>query len=285
MRLIFFLIVFLPFSLFGQTNLLYTIEHPETGHTSYLFGTIHLLCEKDFSWPQQLDEVLDKVDQVYLELDMDDPALMLEMQKFLAMKDGVTLDKLLVEEEYRLVADYFQKNVGIPLSMFNAAKPMLVSSMLYPSLLGCPLKSFETDFVKEASKRNKEVLGLETVAFQMGVFDDITYEEQAKMLLEVVQSPELAAKEFEELVAQYKNGSPDSILKLMQASSFEFSEKSMEKLLVERNKNWVEILNKNAKGLTALYAVGAGHLGGPHGLISLLEKEGFEVKNFSSGSK
>jgi len=50
-----------------------------------------------------------------------------------------------------------------------------------------------------------------------------------------------------------------------------------EKLLTKRNENWIPLIIEGAKKGSVFYAVGAGHLGGPKGVINLLRKEGIRV--------
>jgi hypothetical protein len=49
-------------------------------------------------------------------------------------------------------------------------------------------------------------------------------------------------------------------------------------LLNDRNKNWVNQLKTIMKSESVFVAVGAGHLVGKEGLISLLRKEGYTLK-------
>ena len=48
-------------------------------------------------------------------------------------------------------------------------------------------------------------------------------------------------------------------------------------LLDSRNRNWVEIISMNTASIPMFIAVGAGHLGGPNGLIALLRKAGYTL--------
>jgi uncharacterized protein YbaP (TraB family) len=53
--------------------------------------------------------------------------------------------------------------------------------------------------------------------------------------------------------------------------------------LTKRNQNWVKALPELMHQTSSLIAVGAGHLGGPQGLIALLKSKGYQVvpvKNF-----
>ena len=49
-------------------------------------------------------------------------------------------------------------------------------------------------------------------------------------------------------------------------------------LLNNRNKNWISKIDKYVKQKPTFIAVGAAHLGGQNGVISLLKKQGFKVE-------
>jgi uncharacterized protein len=48
-------------------------------------------------------------------------------------------------------------------------------------------------------------------------------------------------------------------------------------LLINRNKNWIPVMEKNMLQSGTFFAVGAGHLPGDDGVISLLRKSGYKV--------
>jgi uncharacterized protein YbaP (TraB family) len=51
-----------------------------------------------------------------------------------------------------------------------------------------------------------------------------------------------------------------------------------DKLVSGRNKNWIPLIIEDAKKSQTFFAVGAGHLAGPEGVIHLLRKAGYKIK-------
>ena len=49
-------------------------------------------------------------------------------------------------------------------------------------------------------------------------------------------------------------------------------------LLANRNAAWIPIMEKAMQTKPTFFAVGAGHLGGEKGVLSLLKKQGFVVR-------
>ena len=135
----------------------------------------------------------------------------------------------------------------------------------------------EEELVKLAKENKKEIKGLETIQFQASVFDSIPYDWQAKELLKNIDSSQQYKTEFDSMMVVYKNQQLDDIGQLFTKS--EFGSEAFEDLLItNRNINWVNQLKKIMKNESVVVAVGAGHLVGKKGLISLLRKEGYAVE-------
>jgi uncharacterized protein YbaP (TraB family) len=49
-------------------------------------------------------------------------------------------------------------------------------------------------------------------------------------------------------------------------------------MLDDRNEEWIDDMENLMKEEATFFAVGAGHLGGENGVISLLEKAGYKVE-------
>jgi len=50
-------------------------------------------------------------------------------------------------------------------------------------------------------------------------------------------------------------------------------------LLRRRNLNWIPVMSRMMSDKPTLFAVGAGHLGGPFGVVALLRKAGYRVES------
>ena len=54
--------------------------------------------------------------------------------------------------------------------------------------------------------------------------------------------------------------------------------KHQDKLLTNRNKNWISKISEYSKQQPTFFGVGAGHLAGENGVIKLLRKAGYSVE-------
>jgi len=259
-------------------SLLWEITGKGLKSPSYLFGTIHAICPEDLIISELIKNKISNSDQMYLEIDMDDPSLMLNSIQGMTMKDGSTLKKLLSEEDYKIVNNYFKDSVGFDLGRMAKAKPILISAFLYGKMLGCKMPSaFDVSLMQEAKSQKKEIFGLETLQEQMEVLDKIPYKKQADMLVEMIKDFKKSSLELKKLLSDYKEQDLDKLYVDMQKSSDGIQDYQKD-LLSVRNKKWIPIIEKQIKEKSTFFAFGAAHLAGKDGVIQLLRKKGFKVK-------
>ena len=262
----------------NDNTLLWEVSGNGLKKPSFLFGTFHLLCKDDIHFSDQLKKAMKASDEIYMELDMDDPSIMLSGMLYMNMKDGKKLEDLYTPEEYKRLQNYFADTLKMPIMLLQSAKPYFLVALLYPRMMNCPSPSgVEEELVKIAKADKKEIKGLETMQFQASVFDSIPYEWQAKELLKSIDSFSVTKEEFITMLGFYKNQQMDSLKNMIGKSEFG-SDKYDDLLLKNRNKNWVGQLKEIMKKESVFVAVGTGHLVGDFGLINLLRKEGYKVE-------
>lgn len=262
----------------NNNTLLWKVSGNGLKQASFLFGTFHLLCEEDIHFSDQLKKAMKSCDEVYMEMDMDDPSTMLSGMLYMNMKDGEKLEDLYTPEEYERLETYFSDTLHVPVTLLQHAKPYFLVALLYPRMMNCKTPAgVEEELVKIAKEDNKEIRGLETMQFQASVFDSIPYEWQAQELLKNIDSFPAYKKEFETMLELYKNQQLDQMQDIVSKSEFG-SDQYADLLLNNRNKNWVGQLKEIMKSESVFVAVGAGHLPGDTGLITLLRKAGYKVE-------
>ena len=244
---------------------------------SYLYGTVHITC--DASLDANIQKAMDDTSQLVLELDMDDPNMQAGMMQGMLMKDGKTIKSMATEEEYNMLSAFLKDQLGMPLDMLNTIKPFMVNAMLYPKMLDCPVQSFESELLKVTKTQNEETLGLETVQEQLEVFDAIPYEDQLKDLLKAAKDNLKFDKAFfNKMLEVYDNKDLNGLMEIMNDENYITSSKHADKLINDRNKNWIPKIEDFAKQQPTFFGVGAGHLGGKSGVIKLLRKAGYTVE-------
>jgi uncharacterized protein YbaP (TraB family) len=110
--------------------------------------------------------------------------------------------------------------------------------------------------------------------FQLSVFDSIPYAAQAEMLVESLRSAESEDGIFQAMIDLYLAQDIESLYAVV--GDDEVGAGPYEDILVKnRNRKWISGIREQMEMGPAFFAVGAGHLGGPDGVIRLLRLEGF----------
>lgn len=262
----------------GNNTLLWEISGKGLKNPSYLFGTFHLMCRDDIHFSANLKKALSGSKELYLEMDMDDPANTLGAIFFINMKEGKTLKDLYAPDEYKRLEIFFKDSLGMGLALLQRMKPGFLEAMLYPKMMPCKnMSGVEQELMVLAKNEKKEISGLETIATQAAVFDSIPYVNQAKDLLKTIDSIEIYQQYFDTMLHVYKSQQLTELEKMFQQTEFGLND-NKDILLDRRNKNWVSQLNTILPEKNIFIAVGAGHLVGEYGLIALLKKEGYTLR-------
>jgi uncharacterized protein YbaP (TraB family) len=267
---------------FSQTphTLLWRISGKGTTRPSWLFGTMHILCASDARLTDSLKAAIASCDEVYFEINLSDMSDMLNSIKYMRMNDDKKLSDLLKPDEYTRVKNYFARHSSLlPFSMLERFKPMLISGLIEEQGLDCQTTDgMELMIMQQlhSSTEKKPVNGLETAEFQAGLFDSIPYEQQAKELVNYIDSADENKKATRQLAELYVHQDLDSIGQLSDKDDPGMSG-YMDLLLYNRNRKWARELDTLLPGKSLLIAVGAAHLPGKEGVIELLRKEGYTV--------
>lgn len=260
--------------------LLYEVTGAGLTKPSYLYGTFHMVCPTDLTITDAIKKAVGESQQVFLELDMDDPNMMGEMQKAMMMPAGKSIKDLLKPDDYTVLDTYLKQKMNIGLAQMGMLKPIALLSMMYMTVLPCQPASYDLTFAQMAATEKKEVLGLENLSTQLSALEKIPMEEQLKGLVDMARKPEAAKKEFTDFITLYKSHDISKLMSAMKTSEFSGGDFSQyeESLLNERNASWIPVIEKAAKEKPTFFAFGAGHLGNDKGVINLLRKKGYTVK-------
>ena len=271
-----------------ENALLWEMTIDGVDEPSYVYGTIHMIGKEDYYLPQGTLSAIESSDKMVFEIDMasmSDMSSLMGIMGKIFMKGNKTLKDLLSEEDYKTVKAHFS-DIGLPMMMLERIKPMFLSAFAYgdmdpSSMQTGEIKSYEMEFYDMAKSRNMSSGGLETIDFQLSVFDSIPYEDQAQLLVETIKSSDTENDEFKEMVDMYKAQDINTMGSMFKEEENGYSDYE-DILLVKRNKAWIPQMISDAKTQPTFFAVGAGHLGGKFGVINLLKQEGVKMKPISN---
>lgn len=268
-----------------ENSLLWEITGKGMEYPSYLFGTIHLIPAEHFLLTEATKKAFGASQRIAFEIDteeMSNPMALFPLFSKMMMNNDTTLSDLLTEEEYAAVAAHFD-SLGLPLMLLKRVKPMFLTVLASEDIKSFngkdqgSTKSYELELTELAKTQDKEIIGLETVEFQMSLFDSIPYQAQAQMLLQSIQSEKKDDGTFDRMIDMYKN---EDILGMQSMMSddpagiggFE------EVLLLRRNRAWIPTIENLMASSSMFIAVGAGHLGGNEGVVALLRAAGYTLR-------
>lgn len=254
---------------------------------SYVYGTIHMIDKESYFLPDGTLSAIESTQKMIFEIDiaeMSDMSAMMGIMGKIFMKDNKTLSDLITKAEYEIVTDHF-KDLGLPMMMLEKIKPMFLSAFAYgdmdpTSMQSGDIKSYEMEFYEMAKSRNMATGGLETIDFQISVFDSIPYEAQAKMLVETIKAGDTDNDEFKIMTDMYTAQNINAMVSMISDEESGYADYE-DILLVKRNKAWIPQMIENAKLQPTFFAVGAGHLAGKNGVLMLLMKEGVTLTPIS----
>lgn len=269
----------------SNNTLLWRISGKNLSKPSYLFGTMHMLCGDDIVLSDSLKAAIQQSDNVYLELEMDNMFEMLGAVQSMNMKGDTTLADLLTDAEYQRVRNYFDEHGGmIPFSMLESFKPMLAAALIAQqetkSGSSCDnMVAMESLIMQEAKEADKKIKGLETMKYQLGIFDKIPYKHQAKQLYQMITKLN-DSTDNNEMIALSNAYRSQQLEKLEEMTVKEDMgiKNFTELLLYKRNETWAKKLDVLMVEKSLVIAVGAGHLPGKRGVINLLRKSGYKVE-------
>lgn len=265
-------------TVYGQDNsLLWRISGNNLAKPSYLFGTIHLICPADYVWTERMEASLSSSERVCFEMDLSDPDIMMQVITGMTDKTGKKLSDYFTPAQYKIAARYVKDSMHLDIAMFEKMKPVMLETFLSAGNINCanPV-SYEDSIMKTAQAAGKKILGLEDPAEQIKALETIPVDSVIASLMDDIQNGNKADTEYEKMVAAYKLQDLPALYAMINNSPGMENEKGP--LLDDRNKKWVtRIMDKTAVA-SVFFAVGAGHLYGPQGVIALLRKKGYTIE-------
>jgi uncharacterized protein YbaP (TraB family) len=248
--------------------------------TIYLFGTVHVL-PKGLEWyDTAIATAFDSSQTLVTELPMDqasEAALAQLTQTKGLLPAGTTLRSLLNAEQTTKYSAAMAK-IGIPAEAFDPLKPWLAGLTL--SILPLMQQGYDANSGVEkvllAKAEGKTKDALETVEFQLGIFDGMSQDAQIAFMVEVATGIDEVKPMLDRMVAEWAEGDADSLAAVLNEGMNDPA--VAEALLYKRNANWAEWVNTRLDTPGRVFvAVGAGHLAGPQSVQDYLAQKGITV--------
>lgn len=252
---------------------------------SYIMGTIHMICDEKYDWSEKLQKAYEATEQVGVELNISDMSVQMELAKSMMAQDGKKLSSYFTEEEYKNLSEMINgSSPGVDISMFENFTPGILVSMVAMSAYTCPVKqSYDMNVIAKATKDEKNIISLETAAYQANLLSKLTSDEKMKefklLLHDDTKDSMLSvqSQQLEQLMGWYAQEDLKAI-HTFYAENEEAKELMADGFGDDRNIAWIPKIETTFKEKTTFLAVGIAHLTGENGILKLLHEKGYTVE-------
>jgi uncharacterized protein YbaP (TraB family) len=269
-------------SLRSQKHFLWKVEDSK-GASAYLLGSLHVLTADAYPLPAAIDKAFAESKTLVEEVDLDemnDPMQMMAALSKAMLTGGQTLDQLIAAETFAEVKKRAE-TYGMPMAALQRMKPWLVAvTLMAPTLQSAGFKpelGIDRHFFDRAKEKGLNRKALETLAYQLDRFDQMSPKLQEELLKATIADLDTQVTGVKEMVRAWSSGDVGTVEKLTLTAFLE-SPELYQRLLLERNQNWLphveSCLTENAG---CFVVVGAAHLVGKDGMPALLAKKGYKV--------
>ena len=264
-------------------SLLWKVSHPQSSHTSYIFGTIHLQDSTVFRQRDTVLTLLHTCTTFAAELHLDSAQKIMMMDPFTSMFSNVSLyermdsalvDRLLELAEQRLPSDMAERAVAI--------RPGLLAAALS---IGTREKTatmaMDVFLWNRAKRKGLQLVGLEQFSEQLQLLDA----EGIKELIRIANDTVVTTwEDIDQMVDAYCREDLRTLASMANDSSI-IDRENIKVLNDERNHRMVERMIPLLERGHAFIATGALHLTGPSSLILLLRQRGWTVEPVLGGQR
>lgn len=287
-KTVFSLLLLIATTVSVNAQLLWKISGNGLEKSSYLFGTHHIAPVSVIDSVAGLTDAIASVDKIYGEMIMSEansPQSQQIMMGYAMAPQDSLLTQVLAPAQVDSLNTMLKRYMGpmVSANQFAQLKPTMLSTLLalmqsqaiFPNFN--PQQQLDGEIQKRGAALGKEICGFETIQDQCNALFGSSIIEQAESLMDMVRNDDKAGEMAKKLAKAYLSGDLDAMLALMEDPANGASEEWSERMINSRNANWMRIIAGLLPSASVLVAVGAGHLPGEKGLISLLRKNGYSV--------
>lgn len=269
----------------APTPLLWKVS--DADNAVYLLGSFHLLKSDDYPLAASTDAAFEDAERVVFEISPEEansPSLAQGFQAAALRGDGGTLQQSLPAELWAQLQAHVQARGGnaAALQGFDAWYVSLVIVLGEMQRLGLdPSHGVDRHFIDRAVAAGKPTMGLETGVQQIALFEEMTPEQQVASLADAIGEAAELKEGIERLHALWRAGDADGLAEETIGELQREYPALYARMNRDRNLAWMPKLRAmldDSDSDDALVVVGAMHLLGDDGLVTLLREAGYTVE-------
>ena len=269
-------------------GLFWKVKGKNGGKDLYLLGSIHMVPQDIYPLDSKIEKAFELSDVLVVEADVADPAATAEISQLVMSKglysNGKTLETELPKKLYQKVEQELKKIILLPIAQAKMMKPWLLSITLaqlnLAKLQMDPMNGIDMHFLKKA-RGSKKITQLESANFQIKLLSGFSHDMQLEFLKSTLENSDKSIEVFKSMVKAWREGSADDMYQIT-SSELDDSPKLKgfyKKLNDDRNVEMVKNIEKYLTDKNSYFVVvGALHMLGKEGIVSLLTKKGYSVE-------
>jgi uncharacterized protein YbaP (TraB family) len=250
-------------------------------NTVYLLGSVHMLKPSDSALPPEALHAYAQASTVVMELNLDDPGVgesLAGQAESAMLPEGKTLESVLGATLYARFKTQAEA-LGLDPELAERFQPWFAALMIEQLELAKagfdPQSGVDMQLAQRAQADHKPVVGLETVEDQLGIFTQLSEQEQRDYLKSTLDDAATEVSDTGRVVQAWEQGDTARLEQLLREGSKD-SPELYQRLTIDRNRRWLpkitQMLNDDTNYLVV---VGALHLIGHDGVIDLLQRSGY----------
>ena len=264
-----------------ENTLLWRISGNGLAKSSYLYGTIHIKDPKVFNFSDSVLIAFNSSDIVAQELNMD--SMYSKMIEYLpqtgilgALNDRGNYDTLYTKEEIDTIDKKLKAKLGFGFDKFKTKNPWLIFVALNYKKPDSSEKNMVVDtyFYMLAKLQSKTVVGLEQVDEQTRFMKNCSPKQMKNYIFSAY------GDKFQEGMDTLKENYEEEDLNIIAKRTLKYVHKNafIHDFIIGRNVNMCNRAIPLIQKSPTFIAVGAAHLPGDSGLISLFKLKGYKVE-------
>ena len=262
-------------------SLLWKVSHPQSSHTSYIFGTIHLQDSTVFRQRDTVLTLLHTCTTFAAELHLDSAQKIMMNPGVIMRSSGSLYDDLDTPTVRRLMTLVDKRMPGIS-ALIPRLKPGALTALLAMGQHEATAPEAMDVFLWNLAKRkHRNTVGLEYVSEQIQLLDTMGVEGLKRIARDTANED---ADDLQRMIVAYRNEDLDD-LTAMASDTAVIAGNERESLNDDRNHRLVDRMIPLLERGRTFVAVGALHLTGSESVIALLRQRGWTVTPVIGGQR
>ena len=249
----------------------------------YLGGTLHVLAPGDYPLPHQFDQAFARADLLVLETDLDatqSESFAKKMMGQMVYADGRTLTDRISPDTLGAL-DRFARDRGLSMANLDRFKPGLVMvflTMAQMERMGMAGTGVDEYYFQKAKQKGMALRFLESPMDQLRFLAGIGVGSEDQMISYILKDVGELPRLVGPMKSAWRRGDMQALYDTTMAPLKKDFPDLYRILMVDRNLNWLpRIRQMLSTPEVEFILVGAAHLAGYQGLLSLLREKGFSA--------